>query len=66
MSQFLLSAIGSLPVSAYRIWVGVDCLEPRIVLMMARQMMFSFSMFGSLVLSYQAVANFALDEAFEQ
>jgi hypothetical protein len=31
VSQLLLSAIGSVPVSAYRIWVEVDCLEPRIV-----------------------------------
>ena len=52
VSQFILSAIGSLPVSAYRVCVGVDCLEPRIVLMMALHMMFSFAMFSWLALSY--------------
>ena len=50
VSQLLLSAIGSVPVSAYRIWVGVDCLEPRIVLIMALQTMLSFSMLVLLAL----------------
>ena len=33
-SQTLLSGMGSVPVSAYRISMGVDVLEPRMILRM--------------------------------
>ena len=50
--QYLLSGMGSVPVSGYRISMGVDVLEPRIILRMDLATTPSFKRFDLLVDPY--------------